>query len=98
MISHFLLNLRDMPSVTTNRSDTSQSAVPRTSRGEVSSIRFADIIIGNLGESLRDSGFQEGDVNTSAGIGDGMAMGDDVEMGPMHATLLSSRETRDQNA
>ena len=67
LTSHFLLNLQDVVTVTV---DDSQSSFICSDQGQVSSIRFVDSIIGNLGESLHDGSHEddeEEDVDSDMG-------------------------------
>lgn len=59
LISHFLLNLQDISTVTSNGSDPSDPSLGRSDQGQVSSIRFASSIIGNLGAPLRDGPLED---------------------------------------
>lgn len=61
LISHFLLNLQDISTITFNGSDPSNRTFGRTGQYQVSSIRFAHTIIGNLGASLRDEALEDND-------------------------------------
>lgn len=61
LISHFLLNLQTISSVTLHGSDLSQRTLGGSDQGKISSIRFADSIIGNLGAPLRDGSFEDDD-------------------------------------
>lgn len=76
MISHFLLNLRDLSATTAN--DTDQSHASRSVPSQVSSIHF-NRIIGNLGESLRDESCEEEEDVRDA---DGMAADDAMLYAP----------------
>ena len=61
MISHFILNLQDMPTVTSNSTDPFQPPSANSDPSQLSSVRF-NSIFGNLGASLRD-GSHEDDVD-----------------------------------
>lgn len=52
LISHFLLNLQDISTVTSNGIGPSQSL--GSDQEPISSIQFVNTIIGNLGQPLRD--------------------------------------------
>lgn len=61
LISHFLLNLQEISTVESDRSDAFRSSSVRTSQAQVSSVRFAENVIGNLGEPLRDGWHEDED-------------------------------------
>lgn len=67
--SHFILNLQDNLTTASNGSDSSQKSFHRSNEGQVSSIRFADSIIGNLGAQLRD-GSHEDDIEDGINTND----------------------------
>lgn len=61
LISHFLLNLQVISTVTSNSSNPSRLSFIRSDQTQVSSIRFANSIIGNLGAPLRDGPLEDDD-------------------------------------
>ena len=79
MISHFLLNLQDISTVTSNGSDPSRPSFVRSDQGQVSSIRFADSIIRSFGMALRD-----GSLNDDEEADDAVA--EDIELTDLQAT------------
>lgn len=82
LISHFLINLQEISTVTTDGSNPSRPSFVRSTQDHTSSIRFADIVIGNLGESLRDVSHNH---DEDDGVDDnGKVTTGDMEMGPPH--------------
>lgn len=63
------MNLQDNLTTASNGSDSSQKSFHRSNEGQVSSIRFADSIIGNLGAQLRD-GSHEDDIEDGINTND----------------------------
>ena len=59
MISHFLLNLQDISTVTSSISDLSRPSFVRSDQGQVSSIHFVNSIISSLGMPLRDGPLED---------------------------------------
>ena len=101
LISHFLLNLQDISIVTSNGADPSRLSFVRSDQGHVSSIRFANSIIGNLGAPLRDESLgdddEDGDDTDAGGIEHSDLSGNDEEL-HVGASTLSSMDVAEENA
>lgn len=99
MISHFLLNLQDISTVTSNDSDPSRPSFVRSDPGQASSIRF-NSIIGNLGAPVRDGSHEDNGGGEDMDGMEGAALldmqQDDEEM-RVGIPLSGSADTREEN-
>lgn len=69
LISHFLLNLQGIYTVTSQGSDPSRPSFIRSDPHQVSSIRFADSIVSSMGAPLRDGSHEDEDNDDMAADG-----------------------------
>ena len=72
LISHFLLNLQEL-STFAAEPDIARPSFVRSEVGQLTSVRFADMVVGNLGESLGGWSTENGDDD---GDGDEGTLGD----------------------
>lgn len=88
MISHFILNLQDISTTTANGS----GSLPTT---QLSSVRFVDSVIGNLGASLRDVSQED---NEDEEITDNKDIGlSDLPLGDDETQIGASADVREDN-
>ena len=67
LISHFLLNLQHIATDGTRDTGISGPTTARSVDGQVSSVRFADRVIGNLGGSIRDWSTADAEIDVDEG-------------------------------